>query len=531
MSSDAERLSPPLHQEGVARECYENARQEYWAHKKAGRNPRYIVGHVTGVSKTFPTKNKYAPNTDHAAALHHAWVEVGDKIHDATPFKHGEGNFDTNPQRLAHEHWDTVHYKPRHEVPEKHLTQPLKYFPRVDEAAGSRSRSNTKSAPAMEPPRPIRPGSTPRTDAIPSIVSKEKMEYKKAVEQLVLAVGEIEKSVNALQEQTLALKGITPPSHIAFFNDALHSITWASKELNLSGTYLLKVIGVDAQKPTNEASEDRFRDTARPERRFFIKSLANTIKNLEKYEVREMGEDKAATVLRCPETDVFTCSEGDKGGKFIEAVKAWRIRDRPDFKLNFDDKDRDPLPADSPGILPDAMLTGGATSAPGFWGSRTPSEYPRTPASRPKNIEESHDSVGSLAREFGYHQTRDTSSSSIRYMHPSGHILKSSDTGGWEHSIGPSRLKSGTDLKALRTHLEQTHLSASKSTRKVLEDRGFDQITRMSYRAPSGDYCVTVNEQGAWSCRGERGAGASSLQNTLDNLSLFEDMIQAHGAS
>ena len=96
---------------GNPNECYENARKEYWAQKEAGKFPKYMQGTVYGWqnSSSHTGGNKYAGQADdlskEASPLHHAWVEEGGRIYDATPFKHGEGDYKNLPSRTAEAPW------------------------------------------------------------------------------------------------------------------------------------------------------------------------------------------------------------------------------------------------------------------------------------------------------------------------------------------------------------------------------------------------------------------------------------------
>ena len=83
-------------QDCEVRWCQENARREYWAQKEAGNNPVYVIGKMQSVQEnelgkladylqnhpmTDADANKFIGN-----GVDHAWVEVGGKIIDSTPF-------------------------------------------------------------------------------------------------------------------------------------------------------------------------------------------------------------------------------------------------------------------------------------------------------------------------------------------------------------------------------------------------------------------------------------------------------------
>lgn len=112
---------------GVWIECYENARLEYIANKKIGKNVKYCVGHVFG--EYHFNDDIYYPIT---GGLHHAWCVIDDKyISDSTPFKYGIGG-DTKylPEELATKHFKDPIYKCLYFVDEEELKNKLNYFPK-----------------------------------------------------------------------------------------------------------------------------------------------------------------------------------------------------------------------------------------------------------------------------------------------------------------------------------------------------------------------------------------------------------------
>lgn len=117
------RLIPPR-TVGDPRECYENARKEFWA--RENQDPVYWVGWLTATHKYQWQKEQ---REEKFKRLHHAWVTVGDAVADATPFKYGVGNFTDLPVVLAHEGLEDFEYEGLYTVSPDKLEKVLSYFP------------------------------------------------------------------------------------------------------------------------------------------------------------------------------------------------------------------------------------------------------------------------------------------------------------------------------------------------------------------------------------------------------------------
>jgi hypothetical protein len=109
---------------GDPRNCYENARKEFWA--REDEDPVYWVGWLTATHTYQWRKEQRSENFDR---LHHAWVTVGDAVADATPFKYGVGNFTDLPVVLAHEGLKDFEYEGLYTVALDQLKEKLSYFP------------------------------------------------------------------------------------------------------------------------------------------------------------------------------------------------------------------------------------------------------------------------------------------------------------------------------------------------------------------------------------------------------------------
>jgi hypothetical protein len=79
--------------------CYENARVEYWAQKKKGKNPTYWKGEVYGYSYFADTDKFVWPNQ-------HCFVTVGKKVYDPTKYF----NLEQNKTADATKHFVEVKY-------------------------------------------------------------------------------------------------------------------------------------------------------------------------------------------------------------------------------------------------------------------------------------------------------------------------------------------------------------------------------------------------------------------------------------
>lgn len=117
------RLISPL-TIGDPRDCYENARKEFWA--REDQDPVYWVGWLTA-TYTYPWKKEQ--RSEKFDRLHHAWVTIGDAVADSTPFKYGVGNFTDLPVVLAHEGLKDFEYEGLYPVSPNKLEKPLSYFP------------------------------------------------------------------------------------------------------------------------------------------------------------------------------------------------------------------------------------------------------------------------------------------------------------------------------------------------------------------------------------------------------------------
>lgn len=109
---------------GVWRECYENARIEYWKRIELGENVKYCVGTVYGKSRI-----RWDEFYEMVGGLHHAWVVVDEIISDSTPFKYGIGNTENQPEELATTHFKDAIYKCQYFVDEDKLMDVLKFYP------------------------------------------------------------------------------------------------------------------------------------------------------------------------------------------------------------------------------------------------------------------------------------------------------------------------------------------------------------------------------------------------------------------
>lgn len=103
---------------GELRVCYENARLEYWAQKKAGNNPVYYFGNV---------KETGQPQ------LNHCWVVVDGRVLDATLFQKPAfvNHKWVYPELPASKYFKRgTQYIAIAVIPEKYLKEPLDFFPK-----------------------------------------------------------------------------------------------------------------------------------------------------------------------------------------------------------------------------------------------------------------------------------------------------------------------------------------------------------------------------------------------------------------
>lgn len=113
---------------GQAQECFENARREWQLRKKRGEDPVYWIGRVYGYSiEDDPEKKLPAP-------VHHAWVTVGDKIADPSPFRYGKGKWSRLPDMPAEDFWlPGTEYRGDYIVDDERLDEPIYYMPTKEE--------------------------------------------------------------------------------------------------------------------------------------------------------------------------------------------------------------------------------------------------------------------------------------------------------------------------------------------------------------------------------------------------------------
>ena len=113
---------------GQAQECFENARREWQLRKKRGEDPVYWIGRVYGYSiEDDPEKKLPAP-------VHHAWVTVGDKIADPSPFRYGKGKWSRLPDMPAEDFWlPGTEYRGDYIVDDERLDEPIYYMPTEEE--------------------------------------------------------------------------------------------------------------------------------------------------------------------------------------------------------------------------------------------------------------------------------------------------------------------------------------------------------------------------------------------------------------
>ncbi len=121
---------------GIWRECYENARREFWAQRKLGYNPEYHVGYFYGIDKFHYSDARDCfltnPNT-YKVGVQHAWVVVHGNIIDPTPQKTGNtGNTYMEPDIPAQNFWKLITYSSAGVIKPSDLKKKLPYFPQVD---------------------------------------------------------------------------------------------------------------------------------------------------------------------------------------------------------------------------------------------------------------------------------------------------------------------------------------------------------------------------------------------------------------
>lgn len=109
--------------------CFENARKEYHAQKKAGKDPKYVVGKVTGSIRGAPKGAK-------PLEIDHAWVEVDGKIVDTSPFRADKGSVSEwlrgdRKMESAAKHWASARYEKKGYADEKDLEKELDDFPKT----------------------------------------------------------------------------------------------------------------------------------------------------------------------------------------------------------------------------------------------------------------------------------------------------------------------------------------------------------------------------------------------------------------
>jgi len=124
---------------GDIRLCYENARQEYWLQRNHHSDVKYAVGNYNFISRKdilwcydetdqsirkdiskFLEKVKEMKSQS-PKNISHAWVQLGDKIDDPTPW-------DINNKFLEEHIY--YHYSPISFISEDKLSKTLTYFPK-----------------------------------------------------------------------------------------------------------------------------------------------------------------------------------------------------------------------------------------------------------------------------------------------------------------------------------------------------------------------------------------------------------------
>ena len=123
--SEGKSFGESLLKDGKLQECYENSRKEYFLQREAGNNPKYVMGEV------YTTKVGDDPDFVGLGTFH-AWVEVGDKILDSTPFDLGGVN-ESGPYALPSKaNYPLIEYIGRFTADSKDLTdEPLSFFPKI----------------------------------------------------------------------------------------------------------------------------------------------------------------------------------------------------------------------------------------------------------------------------------------------------------------------------------------------------------------------------------------------------------------
>lgn len=112
--------------EGDLNMCFENARKEYLTLKKEGKDAKYVVGKVVGEIEGAPKGSKLE--------FDHAWVEVGGKVVDPSPYRQDKGDIAgwlKSDRKLepAKDHWRAVEYQAAGYASDKDLKKPLEGFP------------------------------------------------------------------------------------------------------------------------------------------------------------------------------------------------------------------------------------------------------------------------------------------------------------------------------------------------------------------------------------------------------------------